>query len=161
MPQAPPAPQLRPFHGLQNGVRGPETGLQGRLLSARLPLQLNPYFSSLHPALICFVPNLTSLSLPQRLLCPGAPQVAPWQRTQSSAGDVGLIPGLGRSPGKGNDNPFQYSCLKNPMDRGAWWFTVHGVAKNQTQPSVRAHTHTHTKCVLNPLPPNVWAWSRL
>ena len=43
----------------------------------------------------------------------------------ASAGDASLIPGLGRSPGKGNGNPFQYSCLKNPMDRGAWQATVH------------------------------------
>jgi len=43
------------------------------------------------------------------------------------AGDVGLIPGLGRSHGGGNGNPLQYSCLVNPMDRGAWWTTVHGV----------------------------------
>ena len=49
------------------------------------------------------------------------------------AGDVDLMPGLGRSPGEGHGNPLQYSCLKNPMDRGAWWFTVHGVAKSQTQ----------------------------
>ena len=48
------------------------------------------------------------------------------------AGDLGLIPGLGRSPGGGHGNPLQYSCLENPMDRGAWWFTVHGAAKNQT-----------------------------
>ena len=41
-------------------------------------------------------------------------------------GDVSLIPGLGRSPGKGNGNPLQYSCLENPMDRGAWQATVHG-----------------------------------
>ena len=47
-------------------------------------------------------------------------------------GDLGLIPELGRSPGEGNGNPVQYSCLKNPMDRGAWWATVHGVAKSQT-----------------------------
>ena len=47
----------------------------------------------------------------------------------ANAGDMGLIPGLGRSPGEGNGNPFQYSCLENPMDRGAWWATVHGVAK--------------------------------
>ena len=47
-------------------------------------------------------------------------------------GDVSLIPGLGRSPGKGNGNPFQYSCLGNPMDRGAWWAAIHGVAKSQT-----------------------------
>ena len=41
--------------------------------------------------------------------------------------DVVLIPGLGRSPGEGNGNPLQYSCLRNPMDRGAWWATVHGI----------------------------------
>ena len=49
------------------------------------------------------------------------------------ARDVGLIPGLGRSPGGGNGNPLQYSCLGNPVDRGAWRATVHGVAKSQTQ----------------------------
>ena len=41
-------------------------------------------------------------------------------------------PGSGRSPGEGNGNPFQYSCLESPMDRGAWWATVHGVAKSWT-----------------------------
>ena len=50
-----------------------------------------------------------------------------------NAEDVGLIPGSGRSPGKGNGKPVQYSCLENPMDRGAWWATVHGVAESQTQ----------------------------
>ena len=45
------------------------------------------------------------------------------------ARDIGLIPGSGRSPGVGNDNPLQYSCLENSMDRGAWWATVHGMAK--------------------------------
>ena len=52
----------------------------------------------------------------------------------ASAGDirdVGSIPGLGRSPGEGNGKPLQYSCLENPMDRGAWWAIVHGVAKSQ------------------------------
>jgi len=43
-------------------------------------------------------------------------------------GDMGLIPRSGRSPGGGNDNPLQYSCLENSMDRGAWWATVHGAA---------------------------------
>ena len=47
--------------------------------------------------------------------------------------DLGSIPGLGRSPGEGNGNPLQYSCLENPVDRGAWWVTVHGVAKSQTK----------------------------
>ena len=47
-------------------------------------------------------------------------------------GDVDLIPGSKRSPGIGNGIPLQYSCLENPTDRGAWWATVHGVAKSQT-----------------------------
>ena len=47
-------------------------------------------------------------------------------------GDMGLILGLGRSPGEGNGKSFQYSCLENSMDRGAWWATVHGVVKSQT-----------------------------
>ena len=54
----------------------------------------------------------------------------------ASAGDVrdvGSIPGSGKSPGGGNGNPPQYSCLENPMDKGAWWATVHGVTKSQTQ----------------------------
>ena len=49
-----------------------------------------------------------------------------------AARDMGLIPGLGRSPGGGNGNPLQYSCLGNSMDRGAWQATVQGVTKNQT-----------------------------
>ena len=53
------------------------------------------------------------------------------------ARDVGLIPGLGRSSGEGNDNPFQDSCLENSMDRGAWQATVHGVAELDTT----EHTH--------------------
>ena len=50
-----------------------------------------------------------------------------------NAGDLGSIPGLGRCPGEGNGNPLQYSCLENPMDGGAWWATVHGVANSRTQ----------------------------
>ena len=49
-----------------------------------------------------------------------------------SAGDPGSIPGLGRSPGEGNGNPLQYSCLENLMDGGAWQATAHGVAKSRT-----------------------------
>ena len=54
----------------------------------------------------------------------------------------GSIPGSGRSPGEGNGNPLQYSCLGNPMDRGAWWATVHRVAKSQTQLSDFTFTFT-------------------
>ena len=49
------------------------------------------------------------------------------------ARDLGLIPGLWKYPGGGHGNPLQYSCLENPMDRGAWWATVHGVTKSQTR----------------------------
>ena len=51
------------------------------------------------------------------------------QETACCAGNVGSIPGSGRSPGEGNGNPLQYSCLRNPMNGGAWQATVHGVAK--------------------------------
>ena len=50
---------------------------------------------------------------------------------EGDTGDLGLIPGLGRSPGERNGNPLQYSCLENPMDRGAWRATIHRVAKSQ------------------------------
>ena len=62
------------------------------------------------------------------------------------AGDpryLGSISGLERSPGGGNGNLLQYSCLENPMDRGAWWATVHEIAKSQTQLNTHTHTHTH------------------
>ena len=51
----------------------------------------------------------------------------------ANAGDAGLIPGSGRSPGGGNGNPLQYSCLGNPVDKGAWQATVHGIAKSWTR----------------------------
>ena len=60
-----------------------------------------------------------------------------------NVGDRGLIPGLGRSPGEGNGNPLQYSCLKNSMDRGAWWAIVRGVTKGQTRLSSFTLTLTH------------------
>ena len=56
------------------------------------------------------------------------------------AGDPGSIPGLGRSPGEGNGNPLQYSCLENPMDREAWRATVHRVARSRTRLSDFTHT---------------------
>ena len=55
------------------------------------------------------------------------------EESACNAEALGLIPGLGRSPGKGNGKPFQYSCLEDSMDRGAWRVTVHGVTKSWTQ----------------------------
>ena len=61
-----------------------------------------------------------------------------------ATGDMGLIPGLGRSPRGGNGNPLQYSYLENPMDSGVWQAIVHGVTKSWTQLSDYAHVYTHT-----------------
>ena len=61
---------------------------------------------------------------------PGGSEV---KASTCSAGDLGSIPGSGRFPGEGNGNPLQYSCLENPMDGGAWWTIVHGVAKSWTR----------------------------
>ena len=68
------------------------------------------------------------------------------KNSPANAGDIrdtGSIPGLGRCPGEGHDNPLQYPCLENPMDRGVWRAAVHGVAKSQTRLrrlSARAHS---------------------
>ena len=62
----------------------------------------------------------------------GFPHSSVGKESACNAGDPGSIPGLGRSPGEGNGNPLQYSCLENPMDRGAWRATVHGIAESDT-----------------------------
>ena len=66
---------------------------------------------------------------PQR----GFPGGSDSEESACNAGDPGSIPGLGRAPGEGNGNPLLYSCLENPMDRGAWQIIVHGVTKSQTR----------------------------
>ena len=63
---------------------------------------------------------------------PGGSIVKNPRANAGDAGDVGLIPGSGRSPGEGNGNPLQYFCLGNPTDRGAWWATVYGITKSRT-----------------------------
>ena len=89
--------------------------------------------------------NLFSISVSSTFIClnlviiyrtdfPGGTVVKNPPANAGDARNVGLIPGLGRFPGGGNGNSFQYSCLENSMDRGAWWATVHGVAKSWTQP---------------------------
>ena len=72
---------------------------------------------------------------------PGGTVIKNLPATVGNARDEGSIPGSGRSPGGGNGNPLQYSCVGNPMDRGVWGATVHGVAKSQTQLS----THTQVQ----------------
>ena len=78
----------------------------------------------------------TSWSQRRPLLVEPHHKLPRWLSGKESAGSAGAplsIPALGRSPGEGNGNPLQYSCLGNPMDGGTWWATVHGVTKSQTQ----------------------------
>ena len=74
----------------------------------------------------------------------GLPYSSDGKESACNAGDLGMTPGSGRSPEEGNGNPLQCSCLENSMDRGAWWATVHGVSKSQTQLSNFIFTFTFT-----------------
>ena len=94
---------------------------------------------------ICIKPSHTTLGtsphghymeLVNLLGFPGGKESA-GKETACNAGDLGLIPGLGRSPGEGNSYPLQYSCLGNPVDREAWWATVHRVVSVQSLGRVR------------------------
>ena len=75
---------------------------------------------------------------------PGDSQVKNPPANAGDAGDAGLIPGLGRSPGGGNENPLQYSCQDNPMDRGVWWATVYRVEELHRTEQLSVHT-----CIVN------------
>ena len=79
------------------------------------------------------MPGLCSQSQPCHLMA-----VTLDNESACDAEDLGSIPGLGRCPGERNSNPFQYSCLGNPMDRGVWWATIHGVTKSWTQLSMHS-----------------------
>ena len=69
------------------------------------------------------------------------------KNSPANAGEVGLIPGLGRSPGEVHGNPLQYSCLQNSMDRGAWQATDHGVTKSWTGLCTHAHCYYCHYCL--------------
>ena len=105
------------------------------LLQARNPCNYHPslvFFFFKNGLLSSNPSQLTSLSLhPREVL--GFPCGSPGKQSTHNAGDLGLVLGLGRSPGEGKGYPVQYSSLENSMDRGAWWATVHGITKSRTQ----------------------------
>ena len=87
----------------------------------------------------CCVSLDKSVTLTEQLDFPGG---SDGKEPACNATDLGLSPGSGRCPGERNGNPLQYSCLKNPMDRGSWWATVLRIAKSQTR--LKQHNTTHT-----------------
>ena len=89
--------------------------------------------SSVKPDIKEICKNVNPISLSLIIIFLGFPGGTNGRESACNAGDVGWIPGLGTSPGGGHGNSLQYSCLGNSMDRGAWWATVHGVTKSQTQ----------------------------
>ena len=120
-----------------NGPVGPVSGTQApsALCSLSLAFMIQEYvghpfeqqhgIGAHHPPF----PNISHLLAIIEQLCFHG--VSKSKESACNAGDPGLIPGSRRSPGEGNGNPLQQSCLENSMDRGAWWTTVHGFAKSQ------------------------------
>ena len=90
-------------------------------------------FLCLFSAKLISFPHLTIHSLIEPILISGLHQWLSSRESACNAGDLDLIPGLGRFPGGGQSNPLQYFYLENPMDRGVWWATVHRVTKSWTQ----------------------------
>jgi len=137
--------------GRREGARetwGEEQG-SGRREALEKSLQ-NASISPLSPSLPVFFPLFhpsffqASFPLLHCLFIYPTSHLSPWLSGKESARnavDTSLIPGSGRSPGGGNGSPLQYACLENPMDRGAWWATVHGFTKSWTQLSTRHISH--------------------
>ena len=120
-------------------------------LESHLPWLLQPQFNGTLKTWVHFIQTTTYVALGELLTVsysrPQASQVVPVVKNwPANAGDVryaGLIPGSGKSPGVGNGNPLQYSCLGNPMHRGAWRDTDHRIAQSDTTEAT-PHAHTHS-----------------
>ena len=107
---------------------------QSSLSSASLMYLVLPRFPQIFPGHWQALPEKLTLAKQEQLMSNrGFPGGANGEKSACNVGDLGSIPGSGRSPGEGHGNPLQYSCLENPMDRGAWQATFSGVTKSQTQ----------------------------
>ena len=110
---------------------------EARQQEAARPVEKVPGFHK-HPSMCLFLPFQHFLHFPGGSVS---------KESACNVGDQGSTPGLGRSPGGEHGNSLQCSCLETPMDRGAWWATVHGVAKSWTRLSDQAHYFSlHMKC---------------
>ena len=99
---------------------------------------VTPVLSTASPIELSVVMDIVHLHCPIKMVAPrhflgGVCAGSDGKESAYNTGDPTSIPGLGKSPGKGSNYPLQYVCLHNPVDRGAWWVTVHGVAKSRTQ----------------------------
>ena len=90
---------------------------------------MSTYINNLHKG---NVPNMYLINSPSLPRYQGFPPGSAGKECACNVRDLGLIPGLGRSPGEGNGSPLLYSCLENSIGRGAWWATVHGVTESDT-----------------------------
>ena len=119
--------------------------LDGYLHYANLVSESFFWYTILQSILVCSNSRckIFSLYLPGKVQDTNFPGGSDGKMSACNVGDLGLIAGSGRSPGEGNGNPLQYSCLENSMDRGAWWATVHGVEKSQTRLSDFTLTVSH------------------
>ena len=111
---------------------------EGSVHAPLLGMWTASFFPSLHIlCLRCFCVHVSPFYYARVLFYTRASLVAPLIKNLTvdtgETRDMGSIPGSGRSPGRGHGNPLQYSCLENPLDRGAWPATVHGVEKSRTQ----------------------------
>ena len=126
-----PTPVFLPgkFHGQRSLVGSSPRSLKrgGHNLATKQQQQ----YPHKYYCLISFIHSLTQIFI--KLQLPVSQSGSVGKESSCKAGDPGLIPGSGRSPGEGNGNPLQYSCLENSMSRGAGQATVHGIAKSQTR----------------------------
>ena len=110
-------------------------------------------FFSGFPLAVIFICLVLSPYLVYLRIFPGG---SDGRESTCEAGSLGLIAGLGRSPGGGHGNPLQYSCLENPMDRGAWQATVHGVTVRHTWATSQSTAHRTLLCVCSRIPQPRW-----
>ena len=135
-------PQVLPLRQVQERFRNNRCqGDEGKMISLHEVPTVCQSCGELSNHLTSFtLVNFLKLCLHMRTGFPGASVINNPSTNAGVARDMGLIPGSGRSPGEGNGNSLQYSCLESPMDRGAWQAMIHGAAKSWTR--LRAHTLT-------------------
>ena len=114
--------------------------------SAFLMVQLSHLYMTSRKTIALSIWTFVSEVMLSRFVIAGGSEV---KASACNVGDLGSFPRSGRSPGEGNGNPLQYSCLENPMDRRAWWATVHGFPKSRTRLSDFTFTFFQGACVFH------------